>query len=297
MTESIDPRYRDLDGWSSMQAATAIWESQLAAVAAVRPALPSIAQAVDAAADRLSTGRGRLAYVGAGTSARVAVQDGSELGPTFDWPSERVVFLVAGGPPALLQAVEGAEDDSGDGRGQVNEAGLGPDDVLIALAASGRTAFTVAATEAARVCGTLTIGVSNNPGTPLLSACDLPILVETGPELLAGSTRMKAGTAQKVVLNMISTQVMIRLGRVYQGLMVDMRPANEKLRRRAVDMVGRLAGCGPDIAAQALGQTGWSIKTAVLVAAGLDPGRASQLLDVAGGNLRAALKSRSHPGG
>lgn len=289
MTEAVDPRYRDLDAWAMPEVATAIWEGQLAAVAAVGPALPMIARAVDAAADRLSHGAGRLAYAGAGTSARIAVQDGTELAPTFDWPEERVAFLIAGGERALLRAVEGAEDDSADARRQVAEARLGPDDVLIGLAASGRTPFTLAALEAARAAGAYTIGVSNNPSASLLTTCDAPILVETGPEVVAGSTRMKAGTAQKVVLNTISTALMLRLGRVYRGLMVDMRPLNEKLRLRAVDMVARLASCPPDIAGEALQATGWSIKQAILVAGGASPDEAARRLESSNGNLRGAL--------
>jgi N-acetylmuramic acid 6-phosphate etherase len=289
MTETVDPRFRDLDAWTTQEAARAIWEGQLAAVAAVGPALPVIARAVDQAADRLSQGAGRLVYAGAGTSARIAVQDGTELAPTFDWPEERVAFLIAGGERALLHSVEGAEDDADDARRQVAATRLGPEDVLIGLAASGRTPFTLAALEAARALGAYTIGVSNNPSAALLTTCDVPVLVETGPEVVAGSTRMKAGTAQKVVLNMISTALMIRLGRVYRGLMVDMRPLNEKLRARAVDMVARLAGCPTEAAAAALGTTGWNIKAAVLVASGAGPEDAIRRLDASAGNLRAAL--------
>ena len=289
MTEAVDPRYRDLDAWTSLQAVTAIWEAQLAAVAAIGPALPAIASAVDAAANRLRDGAGRLAYAGAGTSARVAVQDGSELPPTFGWPEERILFLTAGGEGAMTQAVEGAEDDAEDARRQVTEARLGPHDVLVGLAASGRTPFTLAAIEAARAAGTLTIGMSNNAAAPILGASDHPILVETGSEVLAGSTRMKAGTAQKAVLNMVSTQVMVRLGRVHGGLMVDMRPVNDKLRARAAEMVAQITGCGPDAARTALELAGWRIKDAVLVAGGLSAGEAAQRLQAAGGRLRGVL--------
>jgi N-acetylmuramic acid 6-phosphate etherase len=285
MTESVDPRYRDLDVWTSIQAITAMWETQLSAVAAIGAALPAIAQAVDAAALRLEGGQGRLAYAGAGTSARVAVQDGSELPPTFDWPESRLLFLIAGGPAALTQAVEGAEDDAEAARREVGAATIGPEDVLIGLAASGRTPYTLAALAAARAAGALTIGVSNNPAAPILDTAQFPILVETGPEVIAGSTRMKAGTAQKVVLNMISTQIMVRLGRVHRGLMVDMRPLNDKLRDRATGMVAQLAGCPPEDARAALELTGWSIKQAVLVAEGIDPEEASRRLRQAHGRL------------
>jgi N-acetylmuramic acid 6-phosphate etherase len=296
MTEGVDPRYRDLDSWSASQAATAIWESQLAAVAAVGPALPAIALAVESAAERLLAGMGRIVYAGAGTSGRVAVQDGSELGPTFDWPSERIAFLIAGGSSALLHPSEGAEDDRDDGERQAMQATLGPADVLIAVAASGRTPFTLAVAQAARRQGALTIGVCNSPAAPLTSACELGITVDTGPELLAGSTRMKAGTAQKVVLNMISTQVMIRMGRVHESYMVEMRPLNDKLRRRAVEMVSQLARCTPETASNALERTGWSIKVAVLVAGGLEADEATRRLSLAGGNLRIALQGSEKSG-
>ena len=289
MTESVDPRFQDLDAWSPGRVATAIWESQLAAVAAVGPALPQIARAVETAALRLTDGSGRLAYAGAGTSARIAVQDGSELPPTFDWPEQRILFLLAGGEQALLHAVEGAEDDRDDAVRQVSTATLGPQDVLIALAASGRTPFTLAVLSAARDAGALTIGVSNAPEAALLVACEIPILVPTGAEVVAGSTRMKAGTAQKVVLNMISTGVMIRLGRVHSGLMVDMRPLNAKLRQRAAEMVARIAAVPPEAAQQALSLADNNVKRAVLVAKGLSPEEAVQRLSVTGGNLRAAL--------
>lgn len=289
MTEAVDPRFRDLDAWSPLQAVTAIWESQLAAVAAVGPALGAIARAVEAAAARLEAGQGRLAYAGAGTSARVAVQDGSELPPTFDWPESRVLFLVAGGESAFAQSIEGAEDDRGDAARQVAHSRIGPDDVLIGVAASGRTPFTLAAVEAARGAGALTLGLSNNRDAPILSACDHPILVETGPEVVAGSTRMKAGTAQKVVLNMISTEVMVRLGRVHAGLMVEMRPANAKLRLRAAEMVARLAECPPEEAEAALDRADLGIKQAVLVARGLSPEEAARRLAETGGHLRRAM--------
>ena len=290
MTEAVDPRFQDLDAWTPLQAATAMWETQLAAVAAIGPALPAIAGAIEAAAGRLAGGEGRLAYAGAGTSARVAVQDGSELPPTFGWPEARVLFLTAGGEGAMTQAVEGAEDDRADAERQVAGARLGPADVLIGLAASGRTPFTLAALGAARAAGALTVGMSNNAGAPILSASDHPILVETGPEVLAGSTRMKAGTAQKAVLNMISTGIMVRLGRVHAGLMVDMRPANAKLRVRAAEMVARIAGGTAEAAQAALLRTGWSIKEAVLVVRGASPEEAARRIRAAGGHLRRALE-------
>jgi N-acetylmuramic acid 6-phosphate etherase len=293
MTEFVDPRYKDIDTWPTKTALSAIWESQLAAVAAIEPALDSLSGAVDQAVDRLSrTPTGRLAYVGAGTSIRVAVQDGTELGPTFDWPDERTAYLVAGGYKALMYSSEGAEDDSDDAVRQVAETSIGPDDVLIGVAASGHTPFTVAAIKAARSAGALTIGVANNPGSPLLEEADISVLVDTGAEVISGSTRMKAGSAQKIVLNMISTQIMVGLGRVYCGLMVDMRPANIKLRKRATGMVQAISGVTETEADSALKLANWRIKDAVLVALGESPEDAERTLFQCNGNLRKALDSK-----
>lgn len=295
-TEDVSARFVDLDAWPTADAVEALWDGQMAAVAAVRPALPAIAAAADAAATALrreggaaDDRPGRLVYVGAGTSGRVAVQDGAELPPTYDWPDDRLVFLMAGGARALLASAEGAEDDAEDGRERIVEAGIGPDDVVIGVAASGTTRFTVAAVEEATRRGAVTVGVACNPGAPLLAAARHPILADTGPEAVAGSTRMKAGTAQKVILNLLSTAVMLRLGRIYRGLMVDMRPANDKLRRRAVAMVARIAGCTADAATAALAAGDGDIKRACLIARDVPPDAAAALLARHGGILRAAM--------
>lgn len=288
MTEHADPRYRALDSWDSLTALRAIWESQIAAVASIGPALPALADLVEAALPRLRAG-GRLVYAGAGTSIRIAVQDGTELGPTFNWPEARTHYLIAGGPAALSRGIEGAEDDAEDARAQVAAAGIGARDVVIGLAASGRTPFTIAAIETAREAGALSVGISCNPGAALLKAAEHAILAETGAEVVAGSTRMKAGTAQKVILNMISTQIMVRLGHVHDGFMVDMRPQNNKLRSRARDMVCRIAGVTPEAAVIALQTAGWRVKPAVLVACGASPAQAEDALAAAGGILRRAI--------
>jgi N-acetylmuramic acid 6-phosphate etherase len=287
-TETADPRFADLDAWSTARAVEAMWEGQAEAVAAVRRALPQITHAAEMAADRLGSG-GRLIYAGAGTSGRIAVQDGAELGPTFGWPAERLEFAMAGGEAALINSVEGAEDDAADGAAQMVLAMTGPADVLIGVAASGATRFTLAAVQEARRRGALTIGLANNPGAPLLDAAEFPVLLDTGSEVLAGSTRMKAGTAQKTALNLISTAVMIRLGHVYKGLMVDMQLSNAKLRKRAEKMVASLAGCGEAEAAAALAASGGRIKLAVLMAMGRSIGEAEAVLAASGGNLRLAL--------
>ncbi|MDE2200409.1 MAG: N-acetylmuramic acid 6-phosphate etherase [Rhodospirillales bacterium] len=287
-TEAISPRYRDLDAWAPAAMLQAMWEGQLAAVAAIGPALPAIAAAAEAALPRLRAG-GRLVYAGAGTSGRVGVQDGAELPPTFDWPETRLVLLMAGGEAAFTRAIENAEDDAPAGTAAVVHHDVDARDVVIGIAASGTTPFTIAVLREAAARGALTIAVANSPGGALLAAAAHPILVETAPEIIAGSTRMKAGTAQKIVLNLLSTQVMIRLGRVHQGLMVDMLARNAKLRERAVRMLHHLAGAEPEAARAALEATGGRVKPAVLVLRGLAAEAAEALLARHGGSLRDAL--------
>jgi len=291
-TEERDFRFTDLDGWSLTAAMEAMWEGQLAAVAAIGPALPAIAAATEAAKAALGD-HGRIVYVGAGTSGRVAVQDGAELMPTFAWPNERVRFVVAGGESAFVSSIEGAEDDTDDAVDQIDAARLTPQDVVIAVAASGTTPFTVAALQQAGASGAVTIGIANNPGTALLTSAKYPVLVETGRELIAGSTRMKAGTAQKIVLNLISTGIMLRLGRVYRGMMVNMAPTNAKLKRRAEAMVAQIAHCDPSQAARALEQAEGDIKTAALLALGFDKAQAETVLKECDGNLRRVFAELS----
>ncbi len=267
-----------------------LWEGQLAAVAAVGPAVGAIAAAVSAALPRLRAG-GRLVYAGAGSSGRLGAQDGAELEPTFDWPRNRLVLLPAGGLTALTQAVENAEDDTDAALVDLAAHDIGAQDVVIAIAASGGTPFTVALMREARCRGALTIGLANSPGARLLDAAEHPILVATGAEPIAGSTRLKAGTAQKVVLNLLSTAMMTGLGRVHAGRMVDMQARNAKLRRRAVAMVSELAGCDLEPAAAALAVTGQRVKPAILVARGLSSAEALDVLARHDGNLRRALAS------
>lgn len=287
-TEDISPRYLDLDVWPATEQVTALYEAQLAAVAALGPALAAIGAAVEQAAPRLRRG-GRIIYVGAGTSARIGVQDGAELLPTFNWPAEQVAFAIAGGESALLRAVENAEDSAEDGARRIDELGVGANDVVLGLAASGNTPFTVAAIRNARARGALTIGIANNAGSQLLGVSEHPVLIPTGAEPIAGSTRLKAGTAQKVALNLFSTAVMMQLGRVYRGMMVHMRPTNEKLRQRSEQMVVEITGCVPRIAADALAKAKGDVKTAVLIAGGLDTEAAMTMIAKHNGNLRSAL--------
>jgi N-acetylmuramic acid 6-phosphate etherase len=287
-TEQISERFRDLDAWSPEETLDVLWEAQLSAVAAVRTALPQIESAVAAALPLLRS-RGRLVYAGAGTSGRIAALDGAELPPTFDWPRERLVILMAGGDAAFTGAVEDAEDDAAAGFAAVVRHGVGQGDVVIGVAASGGTPFTLASVEESARRGALTIGIANSPHSSLLAAAACPVLVDTGAEPIAGSTRMKAGTAQKVVLNLFSTLLMLRLGRIHQGLMVDMRASNEKLRGRAIRMLQRLTSCDESAASLALQNAGGNVKTAVLLLRGLDVAAARSLLSAHQGHLRPAL--------
>jgi N-acetylmuramic acid 6-phosphate etherase len=284
-TESVSPRFAGLDTWTGEEVLEALLAGQFAAIAAVRAARQAIDEAASAAALRLSRG-GRLAYAGAGTSGRIAVQDGAELPPTFGWPQSRLVYLLAGGQAALLQAVEGAEDNRLDGE-QLAQS-LTPNDVLIGVAASGKTPFTVAALVAARRLGALTIGVANNAATPLLEQAHHPILLDSGSEVVAGSTRLAAGTAQKATLNLLSTRIMIGLGRVYQNRMVEVELTNQKLVHRGHQMLQELTGCTLEQAQVALERANRRVSLAVLLLRGQTLEDAQQLLSTHG-HLRAAL--------
>lgn len=288
-TESASSRYATLEDWSSSDLVAGIVEGQFAAIAAVQAASAAIAEAIDRGAERLERG-GRLIYLGAGTSGRITGQDAAELPPTFNWPYERAINLMAGGNEAVFRAVEGAEDREELAVAALDGAGVTADDVVIGLAASGRTPYAIAGLVHARAKGALTIGIYNNRGGRLGEVCDIPVLLETGTEVLAGSTRMKAGTAQKAALNAISTGVMIRLGFVYRGLMVEMKPTNVKLRDRAAKMVATLTGIDYDTALATLDGADGSIKTATLMLSrGVDRTAAEAALAAAGGNLRRAL--------
>jgi len=271
----------------------AMYDGQLTACAAVRPALPAINAAVDDAVLALKRG-GRLVYIGAGTSGRIAVQDGAELRPTYDWPSDRIVFVMAGGTEAVLQSVEGAEDDEEKGAEAIAGAEINQDDVVIAVAASGTTPFTMGALRSAGARGALTIAVANNRGAPLFELARHRILIETGTEVLAGSTRMQAGTAQKIVLNLFSTAAMVRLGRVYRGLMVSMRASNVKLLRRAEVIVSQIVGCAENDAAKFVERADGDVKIAVLLGLGCEQTDAVEALLKHEGNLRAAIDELAH---
>jgi N-acetylmuramic acid 6-phosphate etherase len=288
-TERASPRYSDIDVWEPSDILEAMIEGQFTAVAAVRAARPAIESASLAIEARLRNG-GRLVYAGAGTSGRLAVQDGAELMPTFNWPQARLLLLLAGGKEALLRAVEGAEDEIEHANRLVKQHRINENDVVIAVAASGTTPFTLACMRESKRRGALTIGIANNRDTPILIEADQAIWLETGAEPIAGSTRMKAGTAQRITLNLLSSLVMILLGRVHRGLMVDVQVLNEKLMRRAETMLHRLTGRDQGEVRDALKRADGSVKLAVLLLHGCAVPEATQLLDRTGGKLRAALE-------
>lgn len=287
-TEAWDARLADLDAAPAETALEALLFSQRAAVAAVEAAIPAIARASEAAAKRLAQG-GRLVYAGAGTSGRIAAQDGAELGPTFGWPGERLLVLPAGGEKSLLVAIENAEDDGEAAAAAVARYAIGPSDVAIGVAASGTTPYTLRFLTSATERGALGIALANNPETPLLAAAAFPILLATGAEPIAGSTRLKAGTAQKIALNLFSTVLMMALHRVYRGRMVELGRGSAKLRRRAVGIVAELSATSRDHAERLLGEAGGDIKLALLLSRGAAPEDARAMLESSGGNLRAAL--------
>lgn len=290
-TERALEECQTAEAWPTSRALSAMLDHQLAAFVAVRRAIPALAAAVTAAAERLRA-RGRLIYCGAGSSARIAVQDGVELYPTFGWPPERLAYLVAGGPTALTSSVERAEDDAEAGDRDAGALCLCADDVVVAVAASGTTPYTRAVQGRALRAGALTIAVANNAQAPLLADSDCPVLLQTGPEFLAGSTRMTAGTAQKITLNLFSTRLMTELGRVYQGLMVDMVPSNAKLVERAHRMVAAITGVSASDAAAAWDRAGGSVKVAVLMLDGLTRIEAEQRLAASRGRLDLARAAR-----
>lgn len=287
-TETVSEAFLGIDTWPGIRILETMLDGKLAAVEAVRASLPAMDAAADQAVERLRRG-GRLVYAGAGTSGRIALQDGVELTPTFGWPVDRLVYLMAGGTRAVTESVEGAEDDVDAAIAEVDGASVGPDDVVLALAASGTTPYTVAVVRRARERGALTVGVANNAGTPLLRAAEHAVLLDTGAEAIGGSTRMKAGTAQKVMLNLFSSLAMIRLGHVHDGYMVDVIASNAKLARRSREMLMALTGADEAAAGDALARCDGHVKTAVLVVKGLSLEEAAAALNRAEGHLRTVL--------
>ncbi|MFJ7588385.1 N-acetylmuramic acid 6-phosphate etherase [Streptomyces sp. NPDC097617] len=294
-TEAFRQDLAEIDRLSTLDIARTMNAEDATVPAAVAAQLPQIAAAVDAIAERMARG-GRLVYAGAGTAGRMGVLDASECPPTFNTDPADVVGLIAGGPSAMVKAVEGAEDSKELAAEDLTALGIGPDDTVVGISASGRTPYAIGAVEFARTRGALTVGLSCNAGSALAAAADHGIEVVVGPELVTGSTRLKAGTAQKLVLNLVSTITMIRLGKTYGNLMVDMRSSNEKLRARARRIVALATGAPDEEIEAALAVTGGEVKNAVLVVlGGVDGPTAAELLAASRGHLRAAL-DRAHTG-
>ena len=288
-TETASARHPHLDRYGSAELVAAIASDQAVAVQAVLAAGAQLAQAVEAALPRLRAG-GRLIYAGAGTSGRLGVLDSVELLPTFSWPSARARALMAGGPSAMYLAVEGAEDDHEQGARDLRALAPSAQDVVIGLAASGTTPYVLGVLQAARQAGALTIGMANNALTPVLAAAQCPVLLDTGAEIVSGSTRLKAGTAQKIALNTLSTALMVRLHKVHGNLMVDLRATNAKLRARALRLTRLATGAEEPVARAALEAAEGHVKTAiVMLRAGLPAPEARARLEAAAGSVEQAL--------
>ena len=289
-TEAPNPATENLDRLSALELAQAMHAADRDALAAVERELPQIAGAIETIVERLEAG-GRLFYLGAGTSGRLGVLDASECPPTYNTPPELVQGLIAGGDIALRRSVERAEDDESQGRRDLEQLGFSAKDVLVGIAASGRTPYVLGGISYARELGALTIGLSCVPNSELATASELAITPATGPEVVTGSTRMKAGTATKLVLNMLSTGAMVRLGYVYGNLMVNVQPTNTKLRDRAARIIATITGLDYAAAAALLERAG-SVKTAVVMQKlNLSREEAEQRLLATRGRLRTALES------
>lgn len=289
-TELPNPNTENLDRLPTEAMLARINEEDAKVTAAVREALPSIAKAVDAIATGLRTG-GRLIYVGAGTSGRLGVLDASECLPTFSVSPEMVFGIIAGGERALTRAIEGAEDDRTAGETAIDSVGVGPHDVVVGISASGGAPYVRGAVTRAKERGATTVSVANTPNAPLSSDVDIPIEAVTGPEVIAGSTRMKAGTAQKLILNMLSTGAMVRVGKTYGNRMVDVQATNTKLIQRSVRLVRELGQVETETEAeQLLRDAGMSVKKAIVMARrGVSATEATNLLTEAEGFLSVAL--------
>ena len=288
-TEAFRPELADIDQLGTLDIARLMNGEDAAVPTAVAQKLPVISAAIDAVAERMSRG-GRLVYAGAGTAGRLGVLDASECPPTFNTDPSQVVGLIAGGREAMVTSVEGAEDSAELARADLDALALTADDTVVGVSASGRTPYAIGAVEHARAQGALTIGLACNADSALAAAAEHGIEIVVGPELLTGSTRLKAGTAQKLVLNMLSTITMIRLGKTYGNLMVDVRASNEKLRARSRRIVALATGAADDEIERALAATDGEVKNAILtLLAEVDGPTAARLLADSDGHLRAAL--------
>lgn len=286
-TEAISPRYSTLDQWKPQEVVQALWASQSHAVAACLPVLPTLVAAVEAAAARLKRG-GRLFYVGAGSAGAMAAVDGIELRATFGFPSARTVILLASGLDFSRGMPGGHEDDSDAGRLRMLDYGCDDKDVVIGVSASGASVFTTSAVQEGRARGALTIGLSSVAHSPLIQSVEHPLVTDTGEEVIAGSTRLGAGTAQKVVLNLFSTALMVRCGAVHGNMMVNLRPENDKERQRAIAIIQQITDCKDTQAEAALAEAG-DAKHAVLLVSGMSLEQAKAALARSGGVLGPAL--------
>ncbi|AZO64173.1 MULTISPECIES: N-acetylmuramic acid 6-phosphate etherase [unclassified Mesorhizobium] len=293
VSEDRNPKTMDIDLLPTIDILRKINDEDRGVPAAIEKVIPEIAAAVDRIVAAFQKGA-RLVYMGAGTSGRLGVLDASECPPTFGVPESMVVGLIAGGPDALVRSAEGAEDDPKQGMKALQEINLTADDVVVGIAVSGRTPYVIGGLTYARQVGATTVALSCNAKSIIAGLADIAISPLVGPEVLTGSTRLKSGTAQKLVLNMLTTASMIRIGKSYQNLMVDLNPSNKKLVARAVRMVMQTTGCAAQQARQALDQTGNDVKLAILVTiTGTGVGEAREALGAAGGFLRKAIGEKT----
>ena len=291
VSEGRNPGTMGIDMMSSRAILTTINGEDKSVAFAVEQVIPAIEEAVEAIVAAFNKG-GRLIYLGAGTSGRLGVLDASECPPTFGVPPGMVIGLIAGGPDALMQASEGAEDRAEDGAADLEKISVTADDVVVGIAVSGRTPYVIGGLGHARDTGAVTVALSCNPHSAIAHIADISIAPVVGPEVLTGSTRLKSGTAQKLVLNMLTTASMIRIGKTYQNLMVDLHASNEKLVARAVRIVMQATECSAQEAEQALEKTDNDVKLAILVQlTGVDVGAATKALNSAGGFLRRAIEA------
>lgn len=290
-TESQNPRSKGLDSMSTMKILELMNEEDENVIKAIRKSLSNIAEAVELVVETLKN-NGRIFYVGAGTSGRMAVADAAEIPPTFSMPMGVFNAIIAGGDRALRRPVEAVEDDKDAAKNELKKNDFSQKDLLIGISASGRTPFVLTALEYAKSVGAKTIGITNNSNTPISRIVDIKIELDTGPEVLTGSTRLKAGTSQKIVLNMISTTAMIRLGKVYDNLMVDLMPLNSKLVERAIRIITQVTGVSKEIARKYLEEAGMKVKLAiVMIKCQVDKQKAQELLEESGGHVRKAIEN------
>ncbi len=292
-TETAASQYRNLDTLKTSEILSALWEGQMRAVEAVRPALDALEPAVEAAVDRLSGSCGRLIYVGAGSSGVISLLDSLELGPTFDWPENRLAIVIPSGTDLTGGLADDLEDSGAGSAGQIEALGITSQDVVVGVSASGGVVFTVEAVRKARELGALTIGFTNNADTRLGAVAHHSVVAETGAEVIAGATRLAAGTSQKALFNLFSTTVMTRLGGIYDNLMVNVRPKNAKLRNRCVAMVMQISHVSEQEATEAVHKFG-TVKRAVLGLAGVPEKQIDSRLKEANGVLRKSLQTEDN---